>query len=572
MEVGLKEPTFFCAKFLGSINFEFPNKRTMKFEKTIKSNLVDLANKEIYPATVTVTGQRISKIERINEKLETYLMPGFIDAHIHIESSMLPPTEFARLAVKHGTVATVSDPHEIANVLGIDGVKYMIENGKKVPFHYFFGASPCVPATPFETSGAELNVQDVEELLKMEEVKYLSEMMNWPGAINGDADVVAKINLAQKYGKPVDGHAPGLKGELAEKYIKAGITTDHECFSEQEALDKMKHGMHVQIREGSAARNFEALYKLINEHHEMMMFCSDDKHPDDLEESHINEFVSRAVKGGQDLFKVLQIACVNPVNFYKLEVGQLREGDMADFIEVLDLEDFKVRATWVQGKKVMENGVSFIESQEIELVNKFNISPISLSDIRVEVISSTVKVIEVIEGELVTNKIIGQATLLDGNLVANVKDDVLKMVVLNRYEKSEPAIGFIKNFGLKSGAIASSVAHDSHNIIAIGTSDGEILEAINLIINEKGGLSVVNGAETEVLPLPVAGLMSNLPAEEVASAYHRLSQKATDLGSQLRAPFMSLSFMALLVIPSLKLSDKGLFDGDKFEFVELQEA
>ena len=541
----------------------------MKSEKIIKSNLVDILNHQIYPAAITVTGNRISKIERIEEELKTFVLPGFIDSHIHVESSMLVPTEFARLAVVHGTVATVSDPHEIANVLGVEGVKYLIANGKKVPFYFYFGASPCVPATPFETSGAELNLADVEELLKLDEVKYLTEMMNWPGVLNNDPDVVAKMNLAKKYGKPVDGHAPGLKGDMAKAYVTAGITTDHECFSAQEALDKMKYGMKVQIRQGSAARNFDALYSLINEHYEMMMFCSDDKHPDDLQVSHINKMVADSVAKGQDLFKVLQMACINPVTHYDLEVGQLKEGDFADFIEVNNLEEFKVGATWVQGKKVAEFGKSFIESQEIELINKFNIVPLELHDISLESEQTEVKVIEVLEGELITNKIKGNAISKNGNLVSNVADDILKIVVVNRYQISKPAVGFIKNIGLKKGAMASSVAHDSHNIIAVGASDEEILEAINLIIAEKGGLAVVDGINDEVLPLPIAGIMSNMPAEKVAESYHRLSQKVGELGSPLRAPFMSLSFMALLVIPSLKLSDKGLFDGDKFEFVDV---
>tara|TARA_R110002050_G_scaffold300722_2_gene471915 strand:+ start:59108 stop:60742 length:1635 start_codon:yes stop_codon:yes gene_type:complete len=542
----------------------------MKHEKIIKSNVVDILNKEIYPAAITVVGKHISKIERVEDVFDTYILPGFIDAHIHVESSMLVPSEFARLAVVHGTVSTVSDPHEIANVLGIDGVKYMIENGKKVPFYFYFGASPCVPATPFETAGAELNVADVEELLQMDEVKYLTEMMNWPGVLNKDADVVAKINLAKKYGKPVDGHAPGLKGDMAKEYIAAGISTDHECFSAQEALDKMKHGMKVQIRQGSAARNFEALYALINEHYQMMMFCSDDKHPDDLQESHVNKMVADSVAKGQDLFKVLQMACVNPVLHYGLEVGQLKAGDFADFIEVNNLKDFKVSATWIQGQKVAEFGESFIKSQEIAVVNKFNISPITLNELELPGTTQDVNVIEVLEGELVTNKIAGKALLNNGLLVSNVDEDVLKLVVLNRYGKSKPVVAFIKNMGLKRGAIASSVAHDSHNIIAVGATDEAILEAINLIIEQKGGLSVVDGAETEVLPLPVAGIMSNKKAEDVAEHYHRLSQKASALGSELRAPYMSLSFMALLVIPSLKLSDKGLFDGDKFTFVNVQ--
>ncbi|MGB1003465.1 MAG: adenine deaminase [Salibacteraceae bacterium] len=542
----------------------------MKHQKVIKSNLVDIINREVYPAAISVTGKVITAIERINEELSTYIMPGFVDAHIHVESSMLVPSEFARLAVVHGTVATVSDPHEIANVLGLEGVKYMIQNGREVPFHFFFGASPCVPATPFETAGDEISVKDLEELLQMKDVKYVSEMMNWPGVLNNDPDVYAKIELAKKYGKPVDGHAPGLKGEMAKKYIDAGISTDHECFTQEEAIDKLSYGMKVQIRQGSAARNFDALYPLINEHFENMMFCSDDKHPDDLERAHINELVKNAVAKGQDVFKVLQMACINPVNHYKLEVGQLNVGDVADFIEVNNLTDFKVMASWVEGKKVAENGKSFIESVPIETVNKFRISPIELADLSVLGTGQELNVIEVLDGELVTNKIQGQALLVDGKLQSNTETDILKMVVLNRYEKAPPAIAFIKNFGLKSGAIAGSVAHDSHNIIAVGVEDEAILKAINGIIENRGGLSICDAQGVDTIALPVAGLMSNQPAEIVSKQYELLSERAIALGSTLRAPYMSLSFMALLVIPSLKLSDKGLFDGDKFEFVSLE--
>ena len=542
----------------------------MKHQKVIKANLVNICKREIYPVAITVTGNVISEIVKIKESLHTYVMPGFVDAHIHIESSMLVPSEFARLAVVHGTVATVSDPHEIANVLGIDGVKYMIDNGKKVPFHFFFGASPCVPATPFETAGNELNVADVEELLKMPEVKYLSEMMNWPGVLNKDIDVMTKIELAKKYGKPVDGHAPGLKGDLAKSYIDVGISTDHECFTIEEALDKIKYGMNVQIRQGSAARNFDALHSLINNHYQKLMFCSDDKHPDDLQRGHINELVKAAVNNGQDVFKVLQVACVNPVIHYGLEVGQLSVGDAADFIEVNNLIDFEVKATWIQGQKVAQDGVSFIESKEINSVNKFEVNPIVLNDISVSGTGSKVNVIEVLDGELVTNKIHGNAIINEAKLTSNTAEDILKIVVVNRYENTKPAVAFIKNFGLKYGAIASSVAHDSHNIIAVGVADEDILKSINAIIDQKGGLSISDKNGVGTIPLPVAGLMSNQPAEKVALAYEDLSNRAIKLGSPLRAPYMSLSFMALLVIPSLKLSDKGLFDGDKFEFVDLQ--
>jgi adenine deaminase len=541
----------------------------MKFEKTIKSNFVDIPNRTIRPAHVFVKGTRIERIEFVEEKFDTYILPGFVDAHIHIESSMLVPSEFARIAVIHGTVGTVSDPHEIANVLGIEGVKYMINEGKEVPFHFYFGASPCVPATPFETSGDVLSLQDIDELLQLKEVKYLSEMMNWPGVLAKDPDVLAKIHLARKYGKPVDGHAPGLMGDRAKEYIDAGISTDHECFTEEEALVKLKLGMKVQIREGSAARNFDALSGLIDSYYENLMFCSDDKHPDDLQLGHINQLVVRAIAGGHDVFKVLQIACINPIEHYKLEIGQLRVGDFADFIEVTDLQNFDVLSVWVQGKKVAENGASYIPSKEVTLINRFAISGLNASDLAFYSDTDTVNVIQVKEGELVTNRIIGKALLVDGKLLSNVETDVLKLVVVNRYSPHKPAVAFISQFGFRGGAIASSVAHDSHNIIAVGVSDEDIYAAIQLVIDKRGGLSFAHGDDKDALPLPVAGLMSNQPWEKVSEDYRKISAKVAELGCHLKAPYMSLSFMALLVIPSIKLSDQGLFDADKFEFMDV---
>ncbi len=542
----------------------------MKFEKDIEANVVDIRNKSVYPARVRVEGGRIASITRIEKQADTFLLPGFIDSHIHIESSMLVPSEFARLAVVHGTVATVSDPHEIANVLGIKGVEFMIENGKQVPFKFFFGAPSCVPATPFETAGAAFSTDDLDYLLAKDEVKYLSEMMNWPGVLSRDDFEMKKIEVAQKHGKPVDGHAPGLTGEQARGYVSAGISTDHECFTKQEALDKMKEGMFVQIREGSAARNFEALYTLIDDHWKQMMFCSDDKHPDDLEKSHINELVSRAVKGGQDLFKVLEVACVNPVKHYGLPVGLLRVGDPADMIEVDNLVDFNVLATWINGRKVAEKGQTFIRPVAVETVNNFHALPVSEKDLEIpDNGTGKVNVIEAIDGELVTNKIVVTSNVDNGRLVADPDNDILKIAVVNRYIPATPAIGFIKGFGIKNGAIASSVGHDSHNIIAVGTNDAYLAKAINHIIAGKGGMSLVSGDEEMTIPLPVAGIMSADKAESVAAKYAAISAKAKSMGSRLRAPYMTLSFMALLVIPSLKLSDKGLFDGEKFEFVEV---
>ncbi|MDF2158979.1 adenine deaminase [Algoriphagus sp. CAU 1675] len=536
----------------------------------IKGQLVDIENRCIYPAKIQIQNQKITQIERIDDEKDLpYLMPGFIDAHVHVESSMLVPSEFARLAVVHGTVATVSDPHEIANVCGMQGVEYMIENGKQVPFKFYFGAPSCVPATPFETAGGEIDAADIENLMSRPEIAYLAEMMNWPGTVNRDPLVMEKIRIAEKFNKPIDGHAPGLIGELAEKYVSAGPNTDHECFTYEEALGKIKLGMKIAIREGSAAKNFEALIDLIDDYPEMIMFCSDDKHPDNLAVGHINELVARAVARGKDLFKVLQAACLNPIHHYSLEVGQLRIGDPADFIFVNNLKDYQVLATYINGEKVAEDGRTLIPSGVNEIINNFNTSTKKPEDFQITASGKKVRVIEALDGQLITPEIEGEILTRNGFAEPNPEKDILKITVVNRYQDAPPAVAFIKNFGLKVGAIASSVGHDSHNIIAVGVDDESICRAANLIIQAKGGVSAVSGDREEVLPLPVGGIMSPEDGYEVAKAYTRIDQMSKKMGSTLNSPFMTLSFMALLVIPDLKLSDKGLFDGQKFKFSEL---
>jgi adenine deaminase len=536
----------------------------------IQANLVDIHSKMIFPAELTVQGGKITQIQEIQPDKELpFLMPGFIDAHVHVESSMLVPSEFARLAVVHGTVATISDPHEIANVCGMRGVEYMIENGKQVPFHFFFGAPSCVPATPFETAGGEINPADIENLMSRPEILYLAEMMNWPGTVHRDPIVMEKIRIAQKYAKPIDGHAPGLMGELAEKYVSAGPSTDHECFTYAEALGKIKLGMKISIREGSAAKNFEALIDLIDDYPEMILFCSDDKHPDNLAISHINELAARAVAKGKDLFDVLRAACLNPIAHYSLPVGQVREGDPADFILVKDLEKFEVLATYIKGQKVAENGKTLIPRVKNEVINNFHTSLKKPEDFQLSASGSLVQVIEALDGQLITPEIEGEILISDGFAESNPEKDILKITVVNRYQDASPAVAFIKNFGLKTGAIASSVGHDSHNIIAVGIDDESICCAVNLLIEAKGGISAVSGEKEEVLPLPVGGIMSTEDGYQVAEAYTRIDRMAKEMGSTLNSPFMTLSFMALLVIPDLKLSDKGLFDGRRFEFVDV---
>ena len=536
----------------------------------IQGQIVDIKNKRIYSGEVTITNGKIVSVVEKNHNIKNYILPGFIDAHIHIESSMLVPSEFAKIAVLHGTIGTISDPHEIANVLGKDGVYYMIDNGKKVPLKFHFGAPSCVPATFFETAGAVIDSEQIRELMALPDIYYLSEMMNYPGVLFDDEEVLKKIAWAKHFNKPVDGHAPGLRGEPVKKYISAGITTDHECFTFDEAAEKLSLGMKVIIREGSAAKNFEALIDLLPDNFENMMFCSDDKHPDDLILGHINQLCARAVAKGIDVFKILQVACINPVKHYKMEVGLLQNNDAADFIVVEDLVDFKVKQTYINGELVAENGQSFVEHVEFEKPNNFNTSAKFLSDFKIESSAKTIRVIEALEGQLITNEIHFTPKIIDGNLVSDVENDILKMAVVNRYENAPPAIAFIKNFGLKKGAIASSVAHDCHNIVVVGTSDEEILSAVNLIIQNTGGICAVNGSDKKSLALPVAGIMSDQNGWEAGRLYQEIDAMAKELGSTLKAPFMTLSFMALLVIPDLKLSDKGLFSGNSFSFVDLE--
>lgn len=536
----------------------------------IQGQILDILNKRIFSGEITVENGKISSTIEKEHNVQDYILPGFIDSHIHIESSMLVPSEFAKIAVLHGTVATISDPHEIANVLGKDGVYYMIENGKKVPLKFHFGAPSCVPATFFETAGAVIDSEEIKELMAHPDIYYLAEMMNYPGVLFDDEEVLKKIAWAKHFNKPVDGHAPGLRGEPIKKYISAGISTDHECFSYDEAAEKLSLGMKVIIREGSAAKNFDTLIDLLPENYENMMFCSDDKHPDDLILGHINQLCSRAVAKGFDVFKVLQVACVNPVKHYKMDVGLLQENDAADFIVVENLTDFKVKQTFINGELVAENGQSFVQHVDFEKPNNFNTSAKVLSDFEVKSSAKTIRVIEALEGQLITNEIHCTPKIVDGNLVSDVENDVLKMAVVNRYSNAEPAIAFIKNFGLKKGAIASSVAHDCHNIVVVGTSDEEILNAVNLIIENTGGICAVNGNEKKSLALPVAGIISDQNGWETGRLYQEIDAMAKELGSSLKAPFMTLSFMALLVIPDLKLSDKGLFSGKQFAFTDLE--
>lgn len=541
-------------------------------DQTIQGQFVDLAKRKIYGAELLIANGQIMAIEKVKFKKGPFILPGLVDAHIHIESSMLVPSEFQRLALTFGTLATISDPHEIANVMGMEGVYYMIENAEDLPLEIIFGAPSCVPASAFETSGAKLNVQMVEKLLKDPRIGYLSEVMNYPGVIHRDPELMQMISASKKLKKPVDGHAPGLRGNDLRLYQSAGIETDHECYSYEEAKEKIQLGMKVIIREGSAAKNYNALAPLIAEFPDQLMFCSDDKHPDDLIKGHINQIVSRAVKDGYDLYDVLKIATLNPRRHYQIKSGMVGKQQSADFILVDDLQNFNVNEVYVKGVLVAKHGSCLVPSTPVFIINQFNSELITSDDLKLRALSNNVSVIEAIDGQLITNKISHSAYILDGYAVSDARHDILKIAVVNRYQKAKPAIGFVKGFGLKAGAIASCVAHDSHNIIAVGVDDDSLVRVINKIIFQRGGISACLNSFVLGLDLPVAGIMSNQDGYTVAKSYSLIDHFVrTDLKSPLRAPFMTLSFMALPVIPTLKMTDKGLFDGSRFEWTTVFE-
>ncbi len=535
----------------------------------ISGNIVDVLTGEIYPGTLIVSEGKIREISRETEDYKTFIIPGFIDSHIHIESSMLTPSEFARVCVIHGTVAAVCDPHEIANVLGIKGIDYMIEDARSVPVKFYFCAPSCVPATTLETSGDELGTEKIEELLKRDEILGLGEVMNFPGVINNDPDVMKKIESARRYSKVIDGHAPGLSGEDLEKYVRAGISTNHECLSAEEALENIGAGMLVQIREGSASAILSEMLPLINDHFERFMFCSDDRHPDDLVKGHINDMVKRSLEYGIDIMKVLRIASVNPVMHYGLDSGLLREGDSADFLEVDNLKDMNILKTYIEGRLVAREGKTLIQRSPSKILNNFATHKKSVSDFAVPSSEGRINVIVAMDGQLITERLVAKPKIDKGLVISDTERDILKIAVVNRYRDAPPSVGFVKNFGLKRGAIASSVAHDSHNIVAVGVTNEDIARAVNLIIGEKGGISAVSCDEEMILPLPIAGIMSDNDYETIALNYTAMDRFAKTMGSKLTAPFMTLSFMSLPVIPEIKITDRGIFDGSAFRYIDL---
>lgn len=539
--------------------------------KTISGHIVDVVSNCIFDGVLTFSHGRINSIEPAETVTDQYLIPGLVDAHIHIESSMMIPSAFARQVLPHGTVACVCDPHEIANVCGIPGIDYMINDGKKSPLKFYFGAPSCVPATHVETSGAILNAADVKALLKRDDIHFLAEMMNFPGVIFGDEQVRLKLSYARDLNKPIDGHAPDLSGDNLRTYVEEGISTDHECMTLAEAKEKMALGMMILIREGSAARNLDDLMPLLKDHADRVMFCSDDKHPDDLQKNgHLDTILRRVVAKGYSALDALRCCSLNPIRHYNLNVGLLQEGDRADFVVVEDLKDFKVMQTWIGGTLVAENGsVSYPATEPDAPINQFNALPITAESLFLAPTGKRMRVIVAEDGQLQTNVLLAEPHLENGSAVSDPDNDILKIVVYNRYHPAKQAIGFIKGIGLKRGAIASTVAHDSHNIVATGVSDQEIASAINHLIDCKGGIVACDGKKMEILPLPIGGLMSDTDGLTIATAYEKADALAKKLGSPLRAPFMTLAFMSLLVIPELKLGDKGLFEILKFSFTDL---
>lgn len=539
-------------------------------EYSIKGNLVDPIGRAIKGVVMDVENGVICKISETPSIGSPYILPGFIDSHIHIESSMLIPSRFAEMAVVHGTIAVVTDPHEVANVAGVEGIRFMQSNARKVPLKFFFGVPSCVPASPLEKSGATLDSEIVSKLIAEKNFYFLAEMMNFPGVVNNDPDVMAKLRATKKTGKPVDGHVPGLSGELLKKYIQSGISTDHECSTLEEAVEKIKLGMKILIREGSAAKNFESLVPLLKDYPKEIMFCTDDCHPDYLENGHINKIVARAIAKGYDLYDTLYAACISPIEHYNLPLGKLRVGDKADFILVNNLKDFNVLETHVNGVKVFAND-KVLFNQPNERFQPFTFRTMHQKG-NLKVISSalTLNVIEAIDGELLTNRLIIDSPVKKGEVInADTEKDLLKIVLLDRYNDTPPKVAFIKGFGLKHGALAASVAHDSHHIISVGCDDESIDNALQWVVENRGGLCYFNRDNGDGIDLPFFGLMSNEEGRQVSQKYKKLNAKIHQAGCILKSPFMTASFMALTVIPNIKINHNGLFDSLNFKSIPL---
>ena len=541
--------------------------------KTIKGNLVDVVKNKIYQAIVHIENGTITKIEETTETYSTYLLPGIIDSHIHIESTLLTPEHYAREAVRHGVIGAVADPHEIANVLGTKGVDFMIENGNRTPFYFWFGAPSCVPSTPLEAAGAKLGPAEIEELLSRKDVHFLAEMMDYPSVIGSDKEVMSKIASANRHGKPIDGHAPMLSSSDVKQYAAAGISTDHECTTIEEAIEKMSLGMKVLIREGSAARNFDALHPIIATHPNQVMFCCDDMPAETLLEDYLPGSIRKAIGYGYNPLDVIRCASLNVANHYAIPAGMLQEGDSADFIEIDSLSTFNILKTFIKGNVVFDQNeaTSSTIDSTVEAINRFDCEKISIEDIQVKATGKRIKVIDCVCGDLLTETHYNTPKTEKGYIISNPDEDILKLVAINRYFPKEISVGFIRGIGIKNGAMATSISHDNHNLVVVGVSDEDIVKATNLLIENKGGMVITSGDKTEVLQLEIAGLMTHRSAKAVAHIQEQIKTLVSEMGSELEDPFLTLSFMSLIVIPKIKLSSKGLFDVQKFEFTSLFE-
>jgi adenine deaminase len=533
----------------------------------IRGNLLNFSTEEIYGAEIQIQNGKISCVKPVKEDFNNLILPGFIDAHIHIESSMLTPSRFAEAVVPHGTTSVISDPHEIANVMGLEGIEYMNRDASSVPLKVLMTVPSCVPATKFETSGAVISQFEVEKLLKKENMVALGEMMNFPGVIHEDPVVMAKLDAAKRIGKPIDGHSPLLSGYELCKYIAAGISTDHECSNLQEVLEKRRLGMKIMLREGSSARNLKDLAASGGD-----FIVSDDKHPGDLLKGHIDVMVRKAIEYGIDPFEAVKMVTINPAEHYNLGTGTIYPGKAADIIVVNNMKDMNVERVFIDGNLVAKEGKCLFIVKPLKLPNTFSLKPKKPSDFNVKSSNPTeiVRVIDVVEDQIVTKESSAILDTVKGNLEADLDNDILKISVVERYGFGRISNAFIKGFGLKNGAIATSIAHDSHNILSVGTNSKDIAIAVNTVLRNNGGLVAVFNDDCYSLKLPLAGLMSIKPASEVSSDLNMLHRVVKNMGSKLQSPFMTLSFMALLVIPALKISDQGLFDVEKFDFVDLK--
>ncbi|DAB17033.1 TPA: adenine deaminase [Candidatus Gastranaerophilales bacterium HUM_18] len=555
-----------------------------KADLVIKNaNIVNVLSEEIHKADIAIKDGIIAGIgENYSGEKEidiqgAYVTPSFIDGHVHLESTMMLPSEFAKVALPAGTTTVIIDPHEISNVLGLHGISFMHEAVKNLPLDVYTMLPSCVPATPFETSGFDLNSYDLSLLIDKPWVLGLAEMMNFPGVLNQDNNVMAKLELAKSRGKCIDGHAPYLHGKDLCAYIASGVKSDHECTTPDEAVEKLRLGMYVMVREGTAAKDLDALMPVLKTcNTRKCILVTDDRHPADLKE-HINGMVRRAVEAGVDPVKAIQIASLNTAEYFGLKnLGAIAPGYKADLLILPDLKTFKPDLVIKNGVVAAENGKLIAELPENEALavrNSVNVRWITPEDFRIEANGSKVTALEVIPHQLITKSVVSEVKIEDGNAVSNIDNDTLKICVIERHRATgNIGKGFVKGFNLKCGAIASTVAHDSHNMIVIGTNDADMYAAAVALIKCKGGKVVVKDGEViSELPLPIAGLMSDRNFDYVVNKCEELNKTAHSIGCRIEDPFMTMGFLSLPVIPELKVTDKGVFDTNKFDFIDIFE-